>query len=117
MERMTRLFTIALCMGAGRVVAAQHVAPVAAHHEATSVRALSSRMSVTGPKDFDDGRGPLYVAMGALLGAGTAAYVTFHGVHWSDDGMIVPVMPFVEIGAAGVVGGLLGWMIHDAKQS
>lgn len=111
----TRLFAIVLCIGAVRALAAQDVSPVAVHRHAARMTALSSPARLAVPKTLDDGQGPLYVAVGALLGAGTAAYVIFHGAHWSDDGMVIPVMPFAEIGAAGIVGGLVGWAIHSAK--
>ena len=113
----SRLFTIALCIGAARGLAAQHVSPVAVHHEEATVTALPSQSSLAASKGVDDGLGPLYIAVGALVGAGTATYVIFHGVHWNNDGMIIPIAPFAEIAGAGILGGILGWAIHDGKQS
>jgi len=108
-----RLLTVLLCIAAVRELPAQRVSPVAVRHESASPQAALSLNSAA--TKVDDGLGATYVAFGALVGAGTAALILFHGTHRNDDGMIIPIAPFLEIGAAAIVGGFIGWTIHNPQ--
>ena len=59
----------------------------------------------------------LYISVGALTGALVAGGIVVSQIaRCSDDCMVGPAMPVLAVATAGgaVVGGLLGWIIHDS---
>ncbi|PYP65495.1 MAG: hypothetical protein DMD26_10845 [Gemmatimonadetes bacterium] len=61
------------------------------------------------------GRAP-YIGLGVLIGAGsvTAYFVHVARSQKDNDGFFIPPIVFIDVAAGGVVGGLIGWAIHDA---
>ena len=97
-------------------VRAQFVAPVAAQNHVSTSRAIPVAIEAEGNRV---GAAP-FVVIGALVGAGAVTAFWVHEIQVSvrkngDDGFgFIPPIVFVTIGAGGVGGGVLGWMIHDA---
>jgi hypothetical protein len=94
---------------------AQLVAPVAVQHHVSMSRSLAAPIE---PEADHVGAAP-FVILGALVGAGAVTAFWIHDMQVSarengNDGFFIPPIVFVTIGAGGVGGGLLGWIIHDA---
>jgi hypothetical protein len=92
---------------------AQLVAPVGVRNHVSSFRSIA-----VGIEPDQVGAAP-FVIIGALVGAGAVTDFWVHEAVVSarkngNDGMIIPPIIFVTIGAGGVGGGVLGWMVHDA---
>ena len=113
---LTRCISLALVAAALALtpLRAQTIAPVAVGNHYGSSQLAPVRME---PQTRHIGPAP-FVILGALAGAGAVTAVWVHEAVVSarengNDGMIIPPIVFVTIGAGGLGGGLLGWMIYD----
>ena len=94
---------------------AQFIAPVGVENHVSMSRSIAITIE---PERDQLGAAP-FVILGALVGVSAVTAYWAHEFQVSarengDDGFFIPPIVFVTIGAGGVGGGVLGWIIHDA---
>ena len=74
--------------------------------------AIFAMPAATRAQNFPTQRVTIVVPFGA--GSVTAYFVHVARSQKDNDGFFIPPIVFIDVAAGGVVGGLIGWAIHDA---